>query len=81
MNLIFRFIYIAREEFGQSTWDKVSYFKEHMKEHHGEYNEEAMWTYGNSLGTRREHIGNKEKHEIPPPQPQNKQKWHTWMHV
>jgi hypothetical protein len=25
--------------------------------------------------------GNKEKHEIPPPQPQNKQKWQTWMHV
>jgi rubredoxin len=41
----------------------------------------GMWTCGNSLGTRWEHIGNKEKHEIPPPQPQNKQKWHTWMHV
>ncbi len=42
VNLIFRFIYIAREEFGQSTWDKVSYFREHMKEHHGKYNEEPM---------------------------------------
>jgi len=53
VNLIFRFIYIAREEFGQSTWDKVSYFKEHMKEHHGKYNEEPMWTCRNSLGRRK----------------------------
>jgi len=45
MHLIFPFAYIAREEFGQSIWDKMSCFREHMKEHHEKFWEHC-WDHG-----------------------------------